>query len=351
MRIHLYPTFVDLRKTFDTVNREGLYKIMQKLGRPERFAEILRLLHDGMTVTDVKSSISGGCTSSHLCPQLPSINFSSSKLRSQRYLGRGHTKGHGPHRRRLRQIRPNHQHGGDGGCASTVTRRCLHRTSNQRKRGQLQFVDDFTYLGSNLFRNTKIHYEVSRQISKRRQVFDRFQNKVRNRHGLHISTKLKRYKAIILPTVLYGTETSTVYKKQVAGPDLGYAPPRQLQLHWSEHFVRMDDERLPKRILQKDVAVGSRRQAGQVRRHKGTLKTFLNHLQINPVNCEDLARNRPTWRWTAETGATTRKPTASPLPKPNMEPVNLNCTHLATPTLKQPRPAHAASGRSKEQSV
>nr|VZI24079.1 unnamed protein product [Spirometra erinaceieuropaei] len=37
MRTHLYSTFVDLTKAFDTVNREGLWKIMQKFGCPERF--------------------------------------------------------------------------------------------------------------------------------------------------------------------------------------------------------------------------------------------------------------------------------------------------------------------------
>nr|VZI05050.1 unnamed protein product [Spirometra erinaceieuropaei] len=35
MRTHLYSTFVDLTKAFDTVNREGLWKIMQKFGCPE----------------------------------------------------------------------------------------------------------------------------------------------------------------------------------------------------------------------------------------------------------------------------------------------------------------------------
>nr|VZI28074.1 unnamed protein product [Spirometra erinaceieuropaei] len=50
MRTHLYSTFVDLTKAFDTVNREGLWKIMQKFGCPERFTQIVRQLHDGMMV-------------------------------------------------------------------------------------------------------------------------------------------------------------------------------------------------------------------------------------------------------------------------------------------------------------
>ncbi|VDM01360.1 unnamed protein product [Schistocephalus solidus] len=64
----------------------------------------------------------------------------------------------------------------------------------------------------------------------------------------------------------------------------------------------MDDERLPKRLLYGDVAMGSRRQGDQVRRHKDTLKTSLKQLQIDPATCEDLARNRPAWRRTVKTG-------------------------------------------------
>ncbi|BHF59777.1 hypothetical protein SprV_0100273800 [Sparganum proliferum] len=50
MRTHLYSTFVDLTKAFDTANREGLSKIMQKFGCPERFIQMVRQLHDSMMV-------------------------------------------------------------------------------------------------------------------------------------------------------------------------------------------------------------------------------------------------------------------------------------------------------------
>ena len=35
-------TFVDLTKAFDTVSREGLWKIMSKFGCPDRFVKIVR---------------------------------------------------------------------------------------------------------------------------------------------------------------------------------------------------------------------------------------------------------------------------------------------------------------------
>ena len=44
----LYTTFVDLTKAFDTVNREGLWKIMEKYGCPVKFIHMVRQFHDGM---------------------------------------------------------------------------------------------------------------------------------------------------------------------------------------------------------------------------------------------------------------------------------------------------------------
>ena len=44
----LYQCFIDLSKAFDTVNRSTLWKILLKLGCPERFVGLIRSLHNGM---------------------------------------------------------------------------------------------------------------------------------------------------------------------------------------------------------------------------------------------------------------------------------------------------------------
>ncbi|BHF80813.1 hypothetical protein SprV_0702394100 [Sparganum proliferum] len=199
---------------------------------------------------------------------------------------------------------------------------------------QLQVVENFPYLGSTLSRNTKIDDEVANSISKASQAFGRLQSTVWNRHGLQLSTKLKMYKAVILPTLLYGAETWTVYTKQARRlndshlscfrrilrlnwqdriPDTDvlertgilsiYTKLRQMQLRWSDHLVHMDDERLPKRLFYGDVATGSRSLGGQICLYKDTLKSSLKRLQINSTNWEELALDRPTWRRTVKTGA------------------------------------------------
>lgn len=42
----LYTAFVDLTKAFDTVSREGLWKIMEKFCCPSTFIAIVGQFHD-----------------------------------------------------------------------------------------------------------------------------------------------------------------------------------------------------------------------------------------------------------------------------------------------------------------
>ena len=46
--VDLYMTFVNLTKAFDTVSREGLWKIMAKFGCTAKFIAMVRQLHDGL---------------------------------------------------------------------------------------------------------------------------------------------------------------------------------------------------------------------------------------------------------------------------------------------------------------
>ncbi|BHF60198.1 hypothetical protein SprV_0100316100 [Sparganum proliferum] len=399
MRTHLYSTFVDLTKAFDTVNREGLWKIMQKFGCPQRFIEMVRQLHDGMMarVTDngavseafaVTSGVKQGCV---LAPTLFSLMFSAMLMDAYRGGERlgiriaYRTDGELLNQRRMQfqsHVSTTTVHEllfADDCALNTTSEEEMQRSMdlfsaacanfglviNTQKTvvmhqpppnsattapnappppppppqisvngTQLQVVENFPYLGSTLSHNTKIDDEVANRISKASQAFGRLQSTVWNRHGLQLSTKLKMYKAVILPTLLYGAETWAVYAKQARRlnhfhlsclrrilrlnwqdriPDTEvlertgivsiYTMLRQMQLRWSGHLVRMDDERLPKRLFYGDVATGSRRQGGQIRRYKDTLKYSLKRLQIKPTNWEELAHDRPTWRRTVKTGA------------------------------------------------
>nr|VZH96743.1 unnamed protein product [Spirometra erinaceieuropaei] len=391
MRTHLYSTFVDLTKAFDTVNREGLWKITQKFGCPERFTQMVRQLHDGMmarvtdngAVSEAFAVTNGVKQGSVLAPTLFSLMFSAMLMDAYRDELPGiriayRTDGHLLNQRRMHfQSRVStttvHELLFADDCAlNTTSEEEMQRSMdlfsaacenfglviNTQKTvvmhqpppnsatapnaspqinvngTLLQVVENFPYLGSTLSRTTKIDDEVANRISKASQAFGRLQSRVWNRQGLQLNTKLKMYKAVILPTLLYGAETWTVYTRHARRlnhfhlsclrrilrlnwqdriPDTDvldrtgmlsiYSMLRQMQLRWSGHLVRMDDERLPKRLSYGDVAKASRRQGGQIRRYKDTLKSSLKRLQINPTNWEELACDRPAWRRTVKTGA------------------------------------------------
>ncbi|BHF66470.1 hypothetical protein SprV_0200948700 [Sparganum proliferum] len=277
MRTHLYSTFVDLTKAFDTVNREGLWKIMQKFGCPERFIEMVRQLHDGMMarVTDngavseafaVTNGVKQGCV---LAPTLSSLMFTAMLMDAYCDERPGiriayRTDGHLLNQRRMPfQSRVTtttvHELLFTDDCALNTTSEekmqrsmdlfsaaCENFAPNApqiRVNGtQLQVVENFPYLGSNLSRNTKIDDEVANRISKASQAFGRLQNTVWNRHGLQLSTKLKMHKAVILPTLLHGAETWTVYTMQARRLKRFHLSclRRILRLNWQDRIPDTD---------------------------------------------------------------------------------------------------------------
>ncbi|KAJ1211815.1 hypothetical protein NDU88_007163 [Pleurodeles waltl] len=66
----------------------------------------------------------------------------------------------------------------------------------------LKAVDKFTYLGSTLYKYVNIDDEVDTRIAKAGSAFGRLRESVRERRGVKLSTKLKVYKAVLLPTRL-----------------------------------------------------------------------------------------------------------------------------------------------------
>jgi len=72
---------------------------------------------------------------------------------------------------------------------------------------KLEVVDKFTCLGSTLSRVVNIDDEPNNRIAKASTVFGKLRFSVWKRKDITLSTKLKLYRAVVLPTSLYACET------------------------------------------------------------------------------------------------------------------------------------------------
>ena len=154
------------------------------------------------------------------------------------------------------------------------------------------------------------------------------------RNGIRLDTKLKVYKAVVLPTLLYACETWTVYQRHAkklnhfhliclrkllkirwqdnisdtevlkkAMMQSVHTLLKLAQLRWTGHVKRMPDERLPKKVLYGELQEGKRSQGGQKKRYKDIHKASLKYFNIPTESWEQAAQDGTRWRCLINKGA------------------------------------------------
>ena len=86
-------------------------------------------------------------------------------------------------------------------------------TANGQK---LASAEKFVYLGSTLSKSALLDEEIALRIARAKTAFGRLQDSVWKREGLGSETKLKVYRAVVLPSLLYAAETWTPYSRHAA---------------------------------------------------------------------------------------------------------------------------------------
>ena len=386
--VALYTTFIDLTKAFDTVDRVGLWKIMAKFGCPDTFIAIVKEFHDGMMVSvqdngthstsfSVSNGVKQGCV---LAPTLFSMMFSAMLMDAYkdssigvdiryRFDGGGLFK-----HSRLKAVSKVQSESAreflfaddsavnasseedmqasmdlfSNACKnfsltiSIAKTEVLHQPAPGAPYIQPQIKCDgqtlpasekFTYLGSTLNKSANIDDEIAARLAKASSAFGRLREKVWDRRGITTDTKIKVYKAVVLPTLLYGCESWTVYAKHArklnsfhmrclrkilrikqedrvpdtevqerAAAESVFAILKRSQLRWAGHVCRMDDTRIPRKLLYGELSVGSRNRGRPKLRYKDTLKATMKECNIDPDTWEELAQNRTNWRSQVWTG-------------------------------------------------
>jgi hypothetical protein len=267
--LDLYAVFIDLTKAFDTVNREALWKILQKFGCPDKFTNMIRLFHDNMTGLvlsggdasqpfNISNGVKQGCV---LAPVLfnlfltCALNHAVRDIQDGVYLKyrmdgslfdlrRLNAKTKTTERTILEALFADDcalmahtesalQHTVDkfaeafrlfGLTISLGKTEVMFQPTPTSARGppsisiegtKLKTVEEFKYLGSVISNDGSLDKEVNARICKASQALGRLRSRVLNQHNTQQSTKLKVYKAVVLTSLLYGCETWSLYRHHV----------------------------------------------------------------------------------------------------------------------------------------
>ena len=192
---------------------------------------------------------------------------------------------------------------------------------------QLEVVHQFTYLGSTISDNLSLDSEISKRIGKAATTLGRLTTRVWENPKLTIPSKMAVYKACIISSLLYGSETWTTYSKQErklnsfhmrclrrilgihwsdkvpnaqvlerAGLTTMFTLLRKRRLGWLGHVLRMEDGRIPKDIHYGELASSKRTVGRPQLRYKDVCKRDMKALDINTESWEDAAADRNKWR-------------------------------------------------------
>ena len=76
-------------------------------------------------------------------------------------------------------------------------------------------MEHFTYLGSVISSDATVSKDLDNRLSKASSSFARLSKRVWQSHSLRLFTKIQVYRAVVIPTLLYGAENWGLYRKQM----------------------------------------------------------------------------------------------------------------------------------------
>ena len=152
-------------------------------------------------------------------------------------------------------------------------------------------------------------------IIKKKRVFQS--------HSPCLSTKIQVYRAVVVPTLLYGAEIWVLYRKQIrllewfhqrclrsikwqdymsneevlkrASLPSIESVLLQVQLRWAGHVTRMEEVLMPKAIFFSELQEGKRDCGAPRKRYKDQLKRQLAQAGISHQSWQQEASDRDSW--------------------------------------------------------
>ena len=374
--------FIELQKAYDSVPRQALWQVLQKCGVPPAMLHIIRSFHDGMhaevrlgnTVTasfEERSGLRQGCTVPTLfniycsammadwqsrCPQAGvTLRF----RHGQKLVGDRTAKS------RLSTTRITESQFADDAAVYAATWEAFEQATTefvqtasrwgltvnirrtkgvavgrlipapdtrpvQLEDGEVEMVNEFTYLGSCVISDGDLNREVRGRIANAARVFGCLKVPIFQSNHLSIEIKRNVYRAVVLGTLLYGAETCTVkaehlrclttFHNRCVRTILGVSKYQQWmekittgqlavafgmeetmanilmphRLRWLGHLARMEDHRMPKQLLFGElVRTGPRH--GPKRRWRDVVRSDLQAIGVSVDEWYAVAQHRLEW--------------------------------------------------------
>ena len=375
----VYIVFVDLKKAYDSVPCKAMWKALEKYGYPSNMIKLIRSFHDGMSAElkingellegeiKVTNGLRQGCT---MAPNLFNLffnlvmemwrNLCSEDGVSIQYNADRHQVGSRSKKHNTAKW-GNMKFADDTAIMSTSKDKITHamnalfsvtgrwgltisapktkamvvsRTDSMQPELQLdsvsvEMVNEFNYLGSVLHCSGQADANVKVRIDKASQAFGKLKRSVLQDRSLSVTTKCVVYQAVMLGTLLHGSEMwttkraitqklETFHNRCLRGIfDITRARQHDecissSEIHemfgmkelmkevgtlrwvrWLGHVARMDDHRMPKQALF-DRLNKARPFHGVKMRWKDRVRKDMSSLSI-PSSWYRLAQDRKKW--------------------------------------------------------
>ena len=77
----------------------------------------------------------------------------------------------------------------------------------------LKRVPSFFYISSVLSEDCSVDKDIAARLQQANRAYGASQSRLWSHQGIKIKTKIKVYKAVVLATLLYGSQTWTLYRR------------------------------------------------------------------------------------------------------------------------------------------
>jgi len=267
----LYAVFIDFTKAFDTVSRDGLWRVLAKFGCPAKFINIIRSFHDGMKALvaqgenhskefDVSNGVKQGCV---LAPTLFSLYLSAMLevafedssdgvfIQSRHDADLFNISHFKAKTKTCQKIVREMLFADDSALVAhdaETMQRLVDRFSKAAEQFSLKInikkteclfqpvknltaaqtpsdilvqnknlvqTKNFVYLGSTISDSARIDSEITFRMGKASAAYAKLRERLWDNHHVSIRVKCRVYRAVVLSALLYGAETWTIYRSQV----------------------------------------------------------------------------------------------------------------------------------------